>query len=163
MLVALSPWQVAHFYLFYSEGWTGQKIADLTGNLHANIDRYTRVARYRLSTALGGENIALVHTEALDKPAYQMLCELREDPELIPDYIPTSQYPQGPPIRIFKNEKRDDPPGKLCAALADHGPEMLRDMALVFTAIRRKLKPERIRWKSKKDHGAAFRAYLSQI
>lgn len=92
-----------------------------------------------------------------------MLCEMKGNPELIPDYIPVPQYPQGPPIRIIKNEKKDGQSGKLYAALADHGPEMLRDMALVFTAIRRKLKPERIRWKSKKDHSAAFRAYLSQI
>ena len=162
VLVALSPWQAAHFYLFYSEGWTGQKIADLTGNLPANIDRYTRVARYRLSAALGGENIALTHTEALDKPAYQMYCELKANPELIPQYIPVPQYPQGPPIKILKSEKKDGSPGKLYAALADHGPEMVQDMALIFTAIRRKLKHDRIRWKGKKDPGEAFKRYLSQ-
>lgn len=156
VLVALSPWQAAHFYLFYSEGWTVQQVADLTGNMTANIDRYTRVARYNLGAALGGGNFALTHTEALDKPAYRMYCELKAHPELIPEYIPTPKGTQGPPIKILKNEKGGVPPGKLCAALMGRGPEMVQDMALIFTAIRRKLKPERIRWKSKKNPSRAF-------
>jgi len=143
VLVALSPLQAAHFYLFYSEGWSAQQIMDLTGSGSFCVERHSRLIRSRLSAALGGENIFLVHTEALDEPAYQMFCELKAHPELFPEYIPFPKYPQGPPIRIQKNQKEDDRPGKLCTALINRGPEMVQDMAIIFTAIRNKLKPHR--------------------
>ncbi len=143
VLVALSPLQAAHFYLFYSEGWTAKQIMTLTGSGSFRVEWHLRLIRSRLSAALGGENIFLVHTEALDEPAYQMFCELKAHPELFPEYIPYPQYPQGPPIRILKNVKEDDRPGNLRSALMNRGPEMVQDMAIIFTAIRNQLKPHR--------------------
>lgn len=156
VLTAITPRQAAYFYLYYSEGMDASKISKLTGVHRVAVSTGTARALRRLDVLLNGRDVILEHPEALDTLGYTAYCELRDRPELAQanssapnhcsrwkrqELTPPKRVPYKCTIhvRVFQRKlSPDTPPGKLRAALMEHGEEILPALTAVFAFCQRK-------------------------
>lgn len=156
VLQAITPRQAAYFYLYYSEGLDASKISKLTGVHRASVSTGIARALRRLDVLLNGRDVILEHPEALDTLGYSTYRELRDHPEPVqasssapkrcdrwkrPELAPPKRVPYRCTlhVRVFQRKlSPDTPPGKLRAALMEHGEEILPALAEVFAFCQHK-------------------------
>lgn len=155
VLLALSPTQAAYFYLYYSEGLSCPQIVKQTGFHRSTILTEVYLALRKIDALLDGQDVLLLHPEALDEPGYKAYCELTARPELVQvnslprlycrrgrqDTSPPRSIPQKWTFHVQICERRmapGTPPGRLRAALMERDEDMFQTLTAVFSVCRYK-------------------------
>lgn len=94
VLLSMTPMQAAYFYLYYSENLSTGEIGTLTGKNRSTVSRTVRRALWHVDMLLDGRAAVLEYPEALDEPAYQAYCRLKDMRE--PESCPSKQKKLGP-------------------------------------------------------------------
>jgi len=157
VLLALSPAQAAYFYLYYSEGLSCPQIVKQIGYHHDTIMNEVYLGLRKLDMLLDGQDVLLLHPEALDEPGYKAYCALNTCPKLaqadisLPrmycrrgrsDASPPRHIPHKWTLHVQISKRKmppGTPPGKLRTALMGSGEDMLQELKTVFSVCRLQL------------------------
>lgn len=154
VLLVLSPAQAAYFYLYYSEGLSCPQIVKQVGCNRDTVMSEVYLGLRKLDMLLDGQDVLLLHPEALDGLGYKAYCELSDCPELtqadisLPrmyrrwgrnDISPPRRIPHKWTLHVQVCRRKvppGTPPGKLRASLMENGKDMVRELKTVFAVCR---------------------------